>query len=78
MPTVLIIKGYKFKFYSNENDEPAHIHVIKGDGYSKYWLVPTIEEEYSYGFTIRERRDIKNMVNLNKDSLIKFWNENFK
>jgi len=24
MPTVFQENGYKFKFYSNENDEPAH------------------------------------------------------
>ncbi|MBS1979202.1 MAG: DUF4160 domain-containing protein [Bacteroidetes bacterium] len=36
MPTVLEINGYKFKFFSKENDEPAHVHVIKGDGNAKY------------------------------------------
>jgi len=29
MPKVLEIKGYKFSFYSNENGEPAHIHIKK-------------------------------------------------
>ncbi|HJW28504.1 MAG TPA: DUF4160 domain-containing protein, partial [Saprospiraceae bacterium] len=52
MPTVLEINGYKFKFYSNENEEPAHIHITKGDGNAKYWLRPSIEEEYSYNFTV--------------------------
>ena len=57
MPTVLRVRGYRFKFYSNENDEPAHVHITKGDANAKYWLVPEIEEAYSYGFTVRERRD---------------------
>jgi Domain of unknown function (DUF4160) len=30
MPTILRINGYRFFFYSNENDEPAHVHVEKG------------------------------------------------
>jgi len=49
MPVVFLEKGYKFKFYSNENDEPAHVHVSKGDGSAKYWLEPDVEEVYSYG-----------------------------
>ena len=78
MPVVLTINGYKFRFYSNENDEPPHIHITKGDGNAKYWLVPEIEEAYSYGFTVRERRDIREAVKLNAASLIKKWNEYFK
>ena len=31
MPTVLEINGYKFKFFSNENDERAHVHITKGE-----------------------------------------------
>ena len=57
MPTVLEINGYKFKFYSNENDEPAHVHITKADGNAKYWLIPEVVEEYSYGFNIRERKE---------------------
>ncbi len=78
MPTVLVVNGYKFKFFSNENDEYPHIHITKGDGNAKYWLVPKCKEEYSYGFTARERRDIKELVNQHKGSLIKKWNEYFK
>jgi len=62
MPTILEINGYKFKFYSNENDEPPHVHISKADGSSKYWLEPIAEEVYSYGFTLRERRDIRNYI----------------
>jgi hypothetical protein len=78
MPTVIEVNGYKFKFFSNENDEPAHIHITKGDGNAKYWLIPGCEEEYSYGFTVRERRDIKSLVLKNREQLIKKWNEYFK
>jgi len=39
MPTVLQINGYKFKFYSNENDEPAHIHIVKGNGTLKFGYI---------------------------------------
>jgi len=77
MPTVLEINGYKFKFYSNENEEAAHVHISKGDGNAKYWLVPECSEAYSYGFTVRERRDIRTLILEKKEYLIQRWNEYF-
>jgi hypothetical protein len=35
LPTLLIIRGLRFFFYSNENDEPAHVHVTKADANGK-------------------------------------------
>lgn len=40
MPTVLLIAGYRFHFYSNEGTEPPHVHVASGDGECKFWLGP--------------------------------------
>src|SRR5687768_10569650 len=54
MPKVFEINGYRFSFYSNENDEPPHVHINKGNGTAKYWLLPKIYEVYSYGFKLRE------------------------
>ncbi len=55
MPTVFELNGYRFYFYSNENNEPVHIHVSKSGAESKYWLLPQISEAYSYGFKLKER-----------------------
>lgn len=77
MPTVLIIKGYKVKFFSNENDEPAHVHVTKGSGSAKIWLEPAVKVEYSYNFTVRENREIENIVNENLETLRKAWHDYF-
>mgnify|MGYP001569245450 CR=1 FL=1 len=78
MPLILEKYGYKFSFYSNENKEPPHIHIKKGGGNAKYWLSPIVREDYSYGYTIRERRDIRNLVNQNLTLLLHKWYENFK
>ncbi|RYE35111.1 MAG: DUF4160 domain-containing protein [Sphingobacteriaceae bacterium] len=78
MPKVLEINGYKFSFYSNENDEPAHIHINKDTSSAKYWLEPKLVEEYSYGFKLIERRKIKNLLQEHYDTLIKKWYEHFK
>lgn len=40
MPTLLLIKGLRF-FYSNENNEPAHVHITKGNAEGKVWLEPS-------------------------------------
>lgn len=48
MPVVLRINGCKFFFFSNEEEEPMHIHVEKGDENGKMWLYPDIEDEYFY------------------------------
>jgi hypothetical protein len=41
MPTILVQNGFHFKFYSNENHEPPHVHVIKGKAEAKWWLDPS-------------------------------------
>ena len=40
MPTALKSKGYRFFFYSNEGNEPPHIHVERAECCAKYWLDP--------------------------------------
>jgi hypothetical protein len=38
MPTVLRWGPYRAFFYSNERDEPAHVHVRAGGREAKFWL----------------------------------------
>jgi hypothetical protein len=76
MPTIITINGYRFYFYSNENDEPVHVHIEKAEGNAKYWLDP-IQEEYSYDFTTRQRKDIAKLVNEHHETLKKAWYEYF-
>ncbi|MBI5161514.1 MAG: DUF4160 domain-containing protein [Micrococcales bacterium] len=42
MPTVERIGPYRFFFYSNESEEPPHIHVERDRGAvtAKFWLGP--------------------------------------
>ena len=46
MPEVFRELGFVFFFYSNEGNEPMHIHVRKAGGFAKYWMEP-IELEFS-------------------------------
>ena len=40
MLTVLRLGSYRFHFYSDEGNEPPHIHVAIPDGECKFWLDP--------------------------------------
>ena len=39
MPTIFIIFGFVFKFFSDDH-EPIHVHVIKDDHEAKYNVDP--------------------------------------
>jgi hypothetical protein len=77
MPTILRTNGFRFFFYSNENDEPAHVHVEKGDAEGKIWLEPTLAAAYFRGFSSGEQNDIMDIASGNLKSFIKKWYEYF-
>jgi hypothetical protein len=61
MPTVLRIRNYRFHFYSDEGEEPEHIHVDIGDGECKFWLDPVLLAR-SMGVAPSEVRRIERLV----------------
>ena len=65
MPTILFVLGWKFFFYSNEGNEPIHIHCVKGDKESKYWLDIKsfdVTEAFTYKMTARDKREVKKII----------------
>ena len=74
MPTVLRIRGFKFYFFSQEGNEPPHIHVKKGDGVAKFWLGPVRLAE-SDGFKKPELLAIVEIIEKHEDELLRAWNE---
>jgi hypothetical protein len=76
MPTVFVINGFRFFFYSNENDEPVQIHIEKAEDSAKFWL-SLVELEYNYGFNSAELKQIENIIRQNSEKLILKWNEYF-
>jgi hypothetical protein len=78
MPRVLYLKGYEFFFYSNEGNEPMHIHVGKAEGIDKIWLEPEVKINYMYDLSPKEEREIMEIVRENLELLKKSWNEYFK
>jgi len=77
MPTVITIDGFRFFFYSNENNEPPHVHVEKADGTAKIWLSP-VRVEYMIGLTPRQQKVILALCNENLELFKEKWNEYFE
>ena len=81
MPVVLRYKGYKFFFYSNEGNEPIHIHAEKNGMECKYWLNVEeyeIAEAHAYNLTIQMKREIKKIIYDHFDYIVSEWNNYFK
>ncbi len=77
MPTILLINGLRFFFYSNEGNEPIHIHVTKASANGKIWLDPEIEIAYLIGFSKSEEKEIMHLVSSNLQLFKTKWNEYF-
>ena len=61
MPTVLRIGRFRFHFYSDERQEPAHIHVRCSDGECKFWLDPVVLAR-NLGLAPHTLREIERLV----------------
>ncbi len=76
VPTVLRWGPYRAFFYSNEGDEPAHVHVRTGNKEAKFWL-HDITVALNAGFPAHEISDIIRELRQNRDSLLRAWNDHF-
>jgi len=80
-PTIVYTRGWRLFFYSNEGEEPMHIHAKKGDAECKYWLHPDmikIEEAYTYNLTPALKREIRQIVYLHFNELVEAWEKQWK
>lgn len=76
MPTVMEIGRYRFFFFSNENQEPAHVHVKAGDSEAKFWLDP-VRLATNHGFRARELNEIERLILQHQAQFLEAWNEYF-
>ncbi len=77
MPTVLRVGRYRFGFFSNERNEPPHVHVHAGGDEAKFWL-DQIGLEANYGFNVRELNEIEGIIEQYQSQLLEAWHEYFK
>lgn len=74
MPTVIKIGPFRFFFYSNENGEPAHIHIQRERMLAKFWLNPVVLAS-STRFSSKELRKLESLVIEHREKFLEAWNE---
>jgi hypothetical protein len=77
VPTVLRIQGFRFFFYANEGNEPAHIHVRQAEGEAKFWLTPNVSLAWVRGFNPATITLLLALVRENQTFLLERWHEFF-
>ncbi len=81
MPTILLIAGWRIFFYSNENQEPIHVHAEKAEMEIKFYIDIDnfeIEEAFSFNITPQAKREIKKIIYEHFDYIVSEWNRYFK
>ena len=76
MPTILRVAGYRFFFFSNERQEPAHIHVEQAERYAKFWLA-RVSLASNVGFRSAELTALTQLVAEHRLLFQEKWNEYF-
>jgi len=76
MPTVLRTGPHRFFFFSNEGDEPPHIHVETAENYAKFWLEPVMLAR-SVGYNASELNQLRKLVEERRELFVEKWNEFF-
>jgi hypothetical protein len=76
MPTILRKHGFRLFFYSNEKDEPAHIHVQYQSATAKFWIQP-VSLARNTGMNTLELHKAFDLIVENEDFVKEKWNEYF-
>jgi len=75
-PTVFRESGYRFFFFSRE-EERMHVHVVSGDGEAKFWLEPEIELSKNYRYNRKQLKEIESLVEAHYNELSSAWKQYF-
>jgi hypothetical protein len=73
-PTVFREKGYRFYFFSLEEDR-MHVHVAGAEGDAKFWLEPEIELAMSHDLAEHKLNNIRKIIEDHEDELKNAWRE---
>ena len=75
-PTVFRARGYRFYFFSREEERP-HVHVHHADGEAKFWLDPAIELADNYGLSPVRVSTAQRLIEERQDEVRAAWKEHF-
>jgi len=83
LPILFELYGYKIFFWSNENDEPIHVHVAKGKqsaNATKIWLPADSNPVVVHNKSRIPQKDLTRIlksVAQNRDTIIARWYDYF-
>ena len=72
MPTLFTVFGFRFMFYSNDN-EPIHVRVIKGSAEARFQVQPDIVLLDNRGLKPAELKLAESLVEENKEVIVERW-----
>ncbi|MEJ2419414.1 MAG: DUF4160 domain-containing protein [Exilibacterium sp.] len=75
-PTVFRESGYRFFFFSREEDR-MHVHVVSADGEAKFWLTPDIELAKNYHYSRKQLKEVEALIEEHYDELVCAWQQHF-
>ena len=77
LPTMFAVGKLRFMAFSNDFDEPPHVHAIHGNSsgasVAKFWLNP-IKLNKNRGYNRAELRRIQSIIEEQHDFLMEQWN----
>ncbi|RMG51188.1 MAG: DUF4160 domain-containing protein [Gammaproteobacteria bacterium] len=74
MPTLARTGPYRFFIYSNETEEPPHVHVQRERFLAKFWLNP-VSIASPGRFAAHELNAIQRLIEARRDLLLEAWHE---
>ncbi|HZK07437.1 MAG TPA: DUF4160 domain-containing protein [Bacteroidales bacterium] len=74
MPEVFRKFGFVFFFYSNEGQEPVHVHVRKAGGFAKFWIEP-VELEFAQGMKVGDITTAEELIYEHLEIIKIKWHE---
>lgn len=74
MPTIFRKDGFRYFFYSNEGNEPPHVHVCGKGGEMKIWLDP-LKVASVFSMSAREQRQVLALTLEQRLFFLEKWNE---
>lgn len=74
MPVILREDGFKFFFFSDEGNEPIHVHVEKGDAAAKFWISPIILAK-NFGMKPKELSKVRKLLEQNESLVKEKWDD---
>ena len=76
MPTVLRWNGYRFYFFSNEGQEPPHVHVDRAGCTANFWL-DDVRMARNIGYSNRQIGELSAKIRDERLSFLEAWRAYF-